>query len=90
MEKTHFEYMEEVGQVNIFELLQEEKSPLNIGDKVKCNITEESDWEGHNYLKYYAPFALTDVGEVVNISGDVAIIRYKTTEVMFNIKELDY
>lgn len=89
-EKTHFDLMEEVGQINIFEIIKDDHHNLKIGDKVKCNITKENDWEGYNYLQYYAPFVLKELGEVVSIIGEVVNVRYKTTVMMFNVKELDF
>lgn len=67
---THFELMEKVGQVNIFDILDTPNVALNntpvIGDSVKINVTQ-SDEETKNYFKYYYPHVLNKVGEVVEI-----------------------
>ena len=81
-EKTHFEVMEELGQLTIFDLPQVQKEvvteeeQLKIGDKVRCTI-EMSESETYYYLKYYYPNALTSIGEIVNIDGNVISVRFK-------------
>ncbi|MFY0744779.1 hypothetical protein AB1K09_20130 [Solibacillus silvestris] len=82
-EKTHFEVMEELGQLTIFDLPQvqqevavDEEDSLKIGDKVRCTI-DVSESEAYYYLKYYYPNALTSIGEVVNIQGNVISVRFK-------------
>lgn len=79
-EKSHFEVMEELGQLTIFDLpVQEvvpEADPLEIGDKVRCQI-DQSEGEAYYYLKYYYPNALTSIGEVMKIEGNVISVRFK-------------
>ena len=82
-EKTHFEVMEELGQLTIFDLPQVqqeaaviEEDSLKIGDKVRCTI-DMSESEAYYYLKYYYPNALTSIGEIVNINGNVITVRFK-------------
>ena len=82
-EKTHFEVMEELGQLTIFDLpvVQQEvavieENQLKIGDKVRCTV-DESESEAYYYLKYYYPNALTSVGEVIDIEGNVVYVRFK-------------
>ena len=82
-EKTHFEVMEELGQLTIFDLPQvqqeaavDEEDSLKIGDKVRCTI-DVSESEAYYYLKYYYPNALTSIGEIVNINGNVVSVRFK-------------
>ena len=82
-EKTHFEVMEELGQLTIFDLPQvqqeavvDEGDLLKIGDKVRC-IIDVSESEAYYYLKYYYPNALTNIGEVVEIEGNVIYVRFK-------------
>lgn len=84
-EKTHFEVMEELGQLSIFDLPQikqeaetavVEANPLSIGDKVRCTV-DMSESEAYYYLKYYYPNALTSVGEVIDIEGNVVYVRFK-------------
>lgn len=82
-EKTHFEVMEELGQLTIFDLpqIQQEAAvieddSLKIGDKVRCTI-DVSESEAYYYLKYYYPNALTSIGEIVNINGNVISVRFK-------------
>ncbi|MFS0878061.1 hypothetical protein [Solibacillus isronensis] len=82
-EKTHFEVMEELGQLTIFDIPQVqreaeviEESPLKIGDKVRCQI-DMSESEAYYYLKYYYPNALTSIGEIVDIDGNVIFVRFK-------------
>lgn len=82
-EKTHFEVMEELGQLTIFDLPQvqqeaavDEEDSLKIGDKVRCTI-DASESEAYYYLKYYYPNALTSIGEIININGNVISVRFK-------------
>jgi len=82
-EKTHFEVMEELGQLTIFDLTQvqqeaavDEKDSLKIGDKVRCTI-DVSESEAYYYLKYYYPNALTSIGEVAEIDGNTVYVRFK-------------
>ena len=82
-EKTHFEVMEELGQLTIFDLPQVqqesaviEEDSLKIGDKVRCTI-DVSESEAYYYLKYYYPNALTSIGEVAEIDGNTVYVRFK-------------
>lgn len=82
-EKTHFEVMEELGQLTIFDLPQVqqeaaviEEDSLKIGDKVRCTI-DVSESEAYYYLKYYYPNALTSIGEVAEIDGNTIYVRFK-------------
>lgn len=80
-EKTHFEVMEELGQLTIFDLTAQQESTieedqLKIGDKVRCEI-DKSESEAYYYLKYYYPNALASIGEVVKINGNVISVRFK-------------
>lgn len=82
-EKTHFEVMEELGQLTIFDLPQVqqddaviEADSLEIGDKVRCQI-DQSEGEAYYYLKYYYPNALTSIGEIMEIEGNVISVRFK-------------
>lgn len=89
-EENHFEVMEELGQINMFELIEptpnESKAveQLQVGDKVKCIVTEESDFEAYNYLKYYQPCALNSIGEIQVIEGKVLTVRFKNEIVLLN------
>lgn len=82
-EKTHFEVMEELGQLTIFDLPQVqqeaavvEEDSLKTGDKVRCTI-DMSESEAYYYLKYYYPNALTSIGEVAEIDGNTVYVRFK-------------
>lgn len=80
-EKTHFEVMEELGQLTIFDLTAQQESTieenqLKIGDKVRC-VIDKSESEAYYYLKYYYPNALISIGEIVNINGNVISVRFK-------------
>lgn len=72
--------MEELGQLTIFDLsvheVISEENQLEIGDKVRCEI-DMSESEAYYYLKYYYPNALTSVGEVMKIEGNVIFVRFK-------------
>lgn len=88
--ENHFEIMEELGQISIFELIEprsdESKRPeqLQVGDKVQCNVTESEDFETYNYLKYYKPSALNSTGEIQAIDGIVLTVRFKNEVVLLN------
>lgn len=80
-EKTHFEVMEELGQLTIFDLTAQQESTieedqLKIGDKVRC-VIDKSESEAYYYLKYYYPNALTSIGEVAEIEGNTIYVRFK-------------
>lgn len=80
IEKSHFEVMEELGQLTIFDLpaheAESKENQLNIGDKVRCHVSE-GESEAYYYLKYYYPNALTSVGEIVDIEGNTVYTRFK-------------
>lgn len=92
IEKGHFEVMEELGQMNIFDLPEItsspvpaattiEEKPIEVGDKVRCTV-DLSESETYYYLKYYFPNALTCIGEVENIDGNVIAVRFKGETVL--------
>lgn len=54
---------------------------LKVGDKVRCTV-DLSDSETYYYLKHYYPNALTDVGEIENIDGNVVKVRFKNEIVL--------
>lgn len=93
-EVNHFEVMEELGQINMFELIEstsdESKSvvQLQVGDKVQCNVTEDDDFEAYNYLKYYKPSALNNTGEIQKIDGNVLTVIFKTEFVLLNLHQV--
>lgn len=93
-EINHFEVMEELGQINMFELMKsapnELKSAdqLQVGDKVKCIVTEDGDSEAYNYFKYYYPHVLTGVGEIVAIDKNVLSVRFKSETVLLKPHEV--
>lgn len=80
-EKTHFEVMEELGQLTIFDLTAQqevitEENQLKIGDKARC-VIDKSESEAYYHLKYYYPNALTSIGEVAEIEGNTIYVRFK-------------
>lgn len=88
-EQTHFEIMEQLGQLNLFDV---SVNPINVniaaGDIVRCNITEESNPESYNYFKYYQPNVLKDRGEVIAIQGHTLHVRFKNDVVLLNLDEI--
>lgn len=93
-EINHFEIMEELGQINMFELMKPASNEvkcvvqLQSGDKVQCIITEESDSDSYNYFKYYHPYVLSGVGEIERIEKGVLSVRYKNEIVLLNPHEV--
>ena len=88
---NHFEIMEQLGQIDIFEALDDTKDhqiPIGVGDKVRCIVTEESDEMAYNYFKYNYPQVLNGVGEVVAIQGRTLHVRYKNDVVLLNPEEV--
>lgn len=69
---THFEYLESIGQTNIFEFLYPAPT-IQIGDAAKINI-DSCDDEASDYFKYYYPHILNKVGTIV----DKKLLRDKT------------
>lgn len=64
---SHFEYMELIGQTNIFEFIESSEA-RNVGDIVKIKLVDESiDDEAHNYMKYYMSHLLGKNGEIVGV-----------------------
>ncbi|MFI2128771.1 hypothetical protein ACH434_01825 [Lysinibacillus fusiformis] len=88
---THFEAMEALGQVTIYDVLekdqkdQKDQPTFIVGDKVHVAITPESDYEAYTYLEAYCPIVLKKPGEIeeilpknqyrVNFAGQVQIMR---------------
>ncbi|MBL3729058.1 hypothetical protein JIN86_05530 [Lysinibacillus sp. HST-98] len=77
---SHFEAMEALGQVTIYDLLENDQPTFTVGDKVHAAITQESDYEAA-----YCPIVLKKPGEIVEIlpknqyrvdfAGEVQIMR---------------
>lgn len=88
-EQTHFEIMEQLGQLNLFDV---SVNPINtkvaVGDIVRCNITKESDSEAYYYFKYHYPNVLKDPGEVIAIEGHTLHVRFKNDVVLLNLDEI--
>lgn len=82
---THFEAMEALGQVTIYDVLEEDQPSFTVGDKVHVAITPESDYEAYTYLEAYYPIVLKKPGEIVEIlpknqyrvdfAGEVQVMR---------------
>ncbi|AJK88521.1 MULTISPECIES: hypothetical protein [Lysinibacillus] len=85
---THFEAMEALGQVTIYDVLEKDEKDqptFIVGDKVHVAITPESDYEAYTYLEAYFPIVLKKPGEIeeilpknqyrVNFAGQVQIMR---------------
>jgi len=85
---THFEAMEALGQVTIYDVLEKDEKDQTtfiVGDKVHVAITPESDYEAYTYLEAYCPIVLKKPGEIeeilpknqyrVNFAGQVQIMR---------------
>lgn len=92
-EQTHFEFMEEQGQINMFELIETEpaaakEEPFQIGDKVTCIVSEESDPLSYNYFKYYHPYVLTSVGEIIELVQGNYQVRFKHETLLMKAHEL--
>lgn len=64
---SHFEAMEALGQVTIYDLLENDQPTFTVGDKVHAAITQESDYEAYMYLEAYYPNVLKKPGEIVEI-----------------------
>lgn len=91
-EQSHFEIMEQLGQISIFDVLptqQEAEVSVAVGDKVRCIITEESDEMSYNYFHYYYPQVLKRTGEVMAIEGRVIHVRFGTDIVQLNAHEIE-
>lgn len=93
-ERSHFEIMEELGQLSIFDVLGAEMHPkndvedvVNIGDKVKILISED-DVDAFNYFKYYYPHFLEGIGKVVAKEGRLYKVRVKSDVLLFHRHEL--
>ena len=91
-EQTHFEIMEQLGQISIFDVLPAQKEPeisVAVGDKVRCIITEANDVMSYNYFHYYYPQVLKRMGEVVAIEGRIIHVRFGTDVVQLNVNEIE-
>lgn len=63
----HFTVMEELGQITIYDLLDNEQPLFSVGDHVRVTIKPESDAESYNYFKEYYPEVLKEPGEIVQV-----------------------
>ena len=91
-EQSHFEIMEQLGQISIFDVIPVEPETENriaVGDKVRCNVTEESDEQAYYYFKYYYPQVLKGTGEVVKVVQDVVHVRFGTDIVLLKPHEIE-
>lgn len=89
---TQFEYLESIGQINIFDILPSAEKSYNnfeIGDTVKIQlIDEETDGISHNYLKYYYPNVIGKAGNIVSIEGSSYQVYVKSTYIWLSAEEL--
>lgn len=65
----HFMMMEELGQITIYDLLDNAQSLFSVGDQVLVTITVDSDAESYNYFKEYYPEVLKESGEIIQVQG---------------------
>lgn len=65
----HFMVMEDLGQITIYDLLDNEQPRFVVGEQVSVIITPESDAESYNYFKEYYPEVLKESGEIVQVQG---------------------
>ena len=65
----HFMMMEELGQITIYDLLDNAQPLFSVGDQVRVTITVDSDAESYNYFKEYYPEVLRELGEIVQVQG---------------------
>ncbi|MER1986600.1 MAG: hypothetical protein ABS948_11985 [Solibacillus sp.] len=63
---THFEYMEELGQINLFDVLE-----MQVGDQVRAVIYEDE----MAYVVEARPYLL-EPGEIVAIQNDLYHVAY--------------
>lgn len=91
---TQFEYLESIGQINIFDILPSVEisdNTFEIGDTVKIQlIDEETDGISHNYLKYYYPHVIGKVGNIVSIEGSSYQVYVNNTYIWLSAEELAY
>lgn len=66
----HFAVMEELGQITIYDLLDNEQPMFSVGDHVRVTITPDSDAESYNYFKEYYPKVLKEPGKIVQVQGE--------------------
>ncbi len=74
---AHFEVIEALGQVTIYDVLENNQLTFMVGDKVSAVITPESDYEAYIYLEAYYPIVLKNLGEIVEIlSNDQYMVNF--------------
>lgn len=86
----HFMAMEELGQISIFDMLNNLQHRFSVGDDVRVTITLESDRESYNYLEGYCPGALKNSGEIVEVlANNLYLVSFKGTINIFKDSEIE-
>lgn len=86
----HFNAMQAMGQMSIFEVLGNTQQCFEKGDIVRVTITPESDWESYNYLESYCPVALIKPGEIVeSLAKNQYLVSFKGDVQIFNAHEIE-
>lgn len=86
----HFQAMQELGQMSIFDVLSDTQQGFAKGDTVRVTITPVSDWESYNYLESYCPVALKKVGEIVeSLAKNQYLVSFYGDIQIFNAHELE-
>ncbi|EFI67231.1 hypothetical protein BFZC1_17934 [Lysinibacillus fusiformis ZC1] len=70
---SHFEAMEALGQVTIYDLLENDQPTFTVGDKVHAAITQESDYEAYMYLEAYYPNVLKSLARLLRFYLKISI-----------------
>ena len=85
---THFEYMESIGQTNIFEFL--EPSTIDIGDEVIITLPDPVAYSDiYYYLLYYHPHIINKRGLVIDRQNSSYLVSVEGGQVWLSEVEIE-
>ena len=86
----HFMAMEELGQLSIFDVLENAQHHFSAGDDVRVAITKESDYEAYIYLEGYCPDALRKPGKVIEaLENNQYLVSFAGNTEIFKGSEIE-
>lgn len=86
----HFMAMEELGQITIYDLLDNAQPVFSLGEHVRVTITADSDSESYNYFKEYYPEVLKELGEIVQVQGkNQYLVNFAGTQEVLKGNEIE-
>ncbi|MFY0521623.1 hypothetical protein ACOMCU_28010 [Lysinibacillus sp. UGB7] len=86
----YYMVMEELGQITIFDVLDNEQPAFSVGDHVRVIITPDSDEESYNYFKYHFPEVLKKPGKIIeDLANNQYLVSFAGTKQILKGSEIE-